>query len=140
MIEAQLVRQPISTSVPQLGVFSVEGKPQFLTLELPDRDNEPLVSCIPEGVYVCERVLGRITGSGMQIQETYEVMGVTGRSGILFHTGNTIKDTKGCILVGQTILGPDYIGGSKISFGYFLDAFKGLKQFRLTISRAHKLS
>lgn len=66
------------------------------TLELPDLNNEPGVSCIPTGFYHC--VYRKQNGHG--IKDVYEVLDVPGRSGIQFHVGNTVADTKGCILPG----------------------------------------
>lgn len=72
------------------------------TLELPWRDNERKRSCIPLGVYSCRiRVSGRFG-------RVYEVTGVPGRDGILFHSGNfagdvakgLCSDVEGCILPG----------------------------------------
>ena len=38
-------------------------------------------------------------------------------AGIRIHSGNTDKDTEGCLLVGETWVGGDNISGSKIAFG-----------------------
>ena len=35
--------------------------------------------------------------------------------GILIHSGNDDVDTKGCVLVGQQIMGPDYIRGGSVA-------------------------
>ena len=68
----------------------------FTTLELPDLNNLRNVSCIPKGAYPLEK---RKTG---KYKGMYEVLGVEGRSDILFHLGNYKRDTKGCILLGTT--------------------------------------
>lgn len=88
-------------SSPTLGVLLADSKPILLTLEPPNLDNIPKRSCIPLGVYSCERVFNRTTSGGLKIERTIEVKNVPGRSGILFHIGNTVKDTEGCILLGQ---------------------------------------
>ena len=41
--------------------------------------------------------------------------------GILIHYGNTGKDTDGCILVGATSSGDDFIGSSKDTFAKLFD-------------------
>ena len=64
------------------------------TEELPWKNNEPGESCIPLGVYSCT------AHNSPNHPNTWEVNGVEGRSAILIHTGNTMKDTEGCILVG----------------------------------------
>ena len=35
--------------------------------------------------------------------ETYEIKNVNNRTDILFHKGNVVDDTKGCVLVGKNI-------------------------------------
>ena len=35
--------------------------------------------------------------------------------GILIHSGNDDEDTKGCILVGQVVDGPDHIHGGSLA-------------------------
>lgn len=100
MSELTLVRLTRSPTAPTFGVLLVAGVPILLTLELPDRFNAPNVSCIPAGRYVANKTENRHTSSGSMIPVTLEVI-VPGRSGILFHTGNTVADTHGCILVGM---------------------------------------
>lgn len=69
---------------------------QVFTLEEPWRDNQPNVSCIPEGSYRCI-----IAWSNRFQRLMPRLLDVPGRSGILIHPGNTLKDTSGCILVGN---------------------------------------
>ena len=76
---------------------------EWLTLELPWRDNTQQISCIPAGVYACSSEfharLGRV----------YRLQRVEGRSGVLIHSGNLAGDVlkgwrshvQGCILVGK---------------------------------------
>lgn len=64
-------------------------------LELPWRNNERNVSCIPEGVYeVAPDLEGKWTGYP-------ELQNVPGRTEIIIHPGNTVADTQGCILPGM---------------------------------------
>ena len=77
------------------GVLLDNDEPFCLTLEDPWKNNEPNVSCIPDGMYNCERAKSPKFG------DTFEVTRVTGRTHILFHRGNTQDDTHGCILVGE---------------------------------------
>lgn len=64
------------------------------TLELPWNDNKVRASCIPDGEYRIAVVQSAKFGHCVHI------LGVSGRSGILIHAGNSLNDTKGCILVG----------------------------------------
>ncbi len=77
------------------GVLIHDDKIIALTLENPWRDNTPNLSCIPIGTYLCKRV------NSPRFKETFEVTGVDGRTHILFHSGNTESQTKGCILLGN---------------------------------------
>jgi hypothetical protein len=85
-----------------LGVFgelTVEGT-QFscYTVERPWIDNLPEVSCIPEGTY--NLVPGRYNRGGYP---AFEVRGVSGRSLIKIHRGNTMHDLRGCIAPGDAL-------------------------------------
>lgn len=76
------------------GVLVLEQEPIALTLERPWIGNIKNQSCIPSGVYPCEKYTSR------RYKNTYEIANVPARTHILFHVGNTIKDTTGCVLVG----------------------------------------
>ena len=65
------------------------------TLELFWRNNMRNISCIPSGVYHCIKHESR--------EHDWRVLDVEGRSGILFHSGNTVADIEGCILFGTSI-------------------------------------
>jgi hypothetical protein len=130
---ASLVRLNSSAEHATLGAFRVYGSPIFLTLELPDRNNEKNKSRIPAGDYVCRRVRDRVTVGGMHIAETFEVCDVPGRTGVLFHIGNSMKDTQGCILPGRCITGPNFLTDSAIAFELLLKTLEGVDEFRLSI-------
>lgn len=62
------------------------------TIELPWRNNEPQVSCIPEGKYPVKMRWSKKFGQHMSLEE------VEGRSGILIHpANNALKELRGCI-------------------------------------------
>lgn len=74
-------------------VFSCYG------LELPWRDNDNRVSCIPTGEY---QVRPRAASeSGKYDYDHFLIKDVPGRSYILIHAGNIYKHTLGCVLVGR---------------------------------------
>ena len=104
------------------GVLLKGELPLCVTLELPWKDNKRNESCIPEGVYYCEKGLKYV-----------RVNGVNSRSGILIHSGNTTSDTSGCILVGQQF-SPLGIVNSKYALEDFLKAIPDT--FKLTIERS----
>ena len=77
------------------------------TLERPWLNNEPFRSCIPEGTYICEFL--ECSGSG-KYRGVWHVKDVMCRTEILFHAGNIVTDSVGCILVGLT---SGYFGGKE---------------------------
>lgn len=115
------------------GVLIGPKGPFIVTLERPWADNQQRVSSIPKGKYRCQRTISPKFG------ETFEVMGVPNRSKILFHVGNTIDDSLGCILTGTTfdpVGGTDGklgVTGSKIAFLEFMDLQRDQPSFWLTI-------
>lgn len=97
----------------------VDGKHFCYTLEDPWKNNEPFVSCIPEGAY------GLILSISVRFgREMPRLIGVPGRFGILIHPGNTDADTEGCILVGEKRIGADLLR-SRAAFTRFLEWFSG---------------
>lgn len=114
----------------------LNNEPQVTTLELPWKDNQRRVSCIPDGDYTCKAVKGRKTSGGLYIPFTYEVLGVPGRDGILLHVGNTITDSEGCILIGEkfgTLTNKPAILESRGGFQKLLGLLLNVGEFPLTI-------
>ena len=91
-------------------------KPFFFcrTLELPWKNNQRNVSCIPPGVYPAQKYL-----SISKDQWVVQIKNVPGRSGIQIHSGNTYRDIKGCIIVG--------IGEKDIDNDGIIDVIKSKK-------------
>jgi hypothetical protein len=112
------------------GVLRFDGKVFCATLELPDRNNEVNISCIPAGSYLCKRVDSPAFG------RTFEISGVSGRSHILFHAGNVPSDTQGCVLLGRCFGSLDGDRGvlqSGLAVGKFLERCSDLESFKLNI-------
>lgn len=79
------------------GTLLVNNIPFCLTLEDPDNHNAKNVSCIPAGEYQLTTAISKRFG-GLYLY----FKNVPDRSGIILgHTGNTLLDTEGCILLGQ---------------------------------------
>lgn len=80
-----------------MGALVHQGIPILVTIEPPWKFNRPTESCAPEGVYLCERYVSEhypVTALAWQVKD------VTGRTSMLIHAGNTVKDSKGCTLLG----------------------------------------
>ncbi|MBU8883860.1 hypothetical protein KSK37_12260 [Kaistella sp. DKR-2] len=89
-MELQLIRtyRPKGTN----GILLFNGAELCRTIELPWQNNQPRVSCIPEGKY---RLRRRHTA---RFKAHFEVMDVKDRKYILFHAGNDAgKELRGCI-------------------------------------------
>ncbi|MBK8270523.1 MAG: hypothetical protein IPK83_20385 [Planctomycetes bacterium] len=112
------------------GVIRHDQVPFVLTLERPWEDNETDISCIPAGRYTCRRV------RSMRFGNTYEVCDVPGRTNVLFHKGNFIYDTKGCILIGEEFSGTwdhPFIASSERGFLEFTKLLADISEFDLVI-------
>ena len=94
-----LIIRDTFTDESTIGELFVNGERMCDTLELPYRDNQRSVSCIPLGEYKVRLRYARESATRNYLHLL--VQDVKDRSYILFHRGNTAKDTRGCILVGQ---------------------------------------
>jgi len=72
-------------------------KYEFLTLELPWKDNQRRVSCIPIGEYTVVKRWSKKFGNH------FHVLDVPNRDYILIHKGNYHTDILGCILPGDDL-------------------------------------
>jgi uncharacterized protein DUF5675 len=94
------------------------------TLELPYRNNEPMISAIPEGIYSVGMAL-----SPRFKKLYYRLSGVQGREGVLIHAGNTASDINGCILLGNAVTeqpgGITFLMNSRKTLAAFVDHMKG---------------
>jgi hypothetical protein len=86
------------TETSTMGELFVNGERMCDTLELPYRDNQRSVSCIPAGEYQVRMRYPRESATREYLHLL--VKEVPNRKYILFHRGNTAKDSRGCILVG----------------------------------------
>lgn len=94
-----LIIRDTFTDVSTLGQLFLNGERFCDTLELPWKDNQKRISCIPEGEYKVRIRVARESASRDYVHLL--VQEVPNRDYILFHRGNSAKDTRGCILVGQ---------------------------------------
>ena len=93
-----LIRETF-TKESSIGRLYINGESFCDTLENPYINNERNISCIPEGEYKVRLRLARESATRDYLHLL--VQDVPNRDWILFHRGNTAKDTSGCILVGN---------------------------------------
>ena len=83
------------------GKLECKGKSICNTIELPWRENETRVSCIPEGKYFIKNRYSQ------KFQWHLEVLDVKNRSLILFHpANNALQELNGCIAPVTKLSGP----------------------------------
>jgi len=116
------------------GVLIIDGVVFCCTLEPPDQLNQTSISSIPAQQYICERY------KSTNHPNTFQVMNVPGRTKILFHAGNFLRNTEGCILLGQ------YFGKLKNSrgtmnsgktFERFMEIMEDVDKFHFTIKECY---
>ena len=107
-----LIIRDTFTEESTIGKLYVNGEEFCDTLELAWRDNQRRVSCIPAGEYKTRIRLPRESASRDYIHLLVE--DVPERDYILFHRGNTAKDSRGCVLVGQSRK-QDFVGNSRLA-------------------------
>ena len=102
----------------------------IFTLELPWKNNQDNISCIPYGIYTCKKIKSPKFGV------CYEVLNVPNREKILIHWGNFLKDILGCIEIGLA-KGKngkeDAVYQSKDAFKLFMEEMKKYDEFDLEI-------
>ena len=93
-----LIIRDTFTEESTIGELFLNGERMCDTLENPYINNERNISCIPEGEYKVRLRLARESATRDYLHLL--VQDVPNRDYILFHRGNSAKDTSGCILVG----------------------------------------
>jgi len=139
MMEIDLIRVTLDRYKPQQGAMLFDGIQRLSTLELPDLDNSPNISCVPTGVYLCKRgemYIGH--ESNRKLIETFLLQDVPNRSDIGIHPANYARELRGCIAVGYI---PDFdgnggLGDSKRAHQRFMELTQGVDQFTLHIRHA----
>jgi hypothetical protein len=113
-LKLTLVRHTF-TNLSTIGSLSVDGKFLCYTLEDVAREVKiPNETAIPYGTYEV------ITNYSNRFQKVMPLLlDVPGFEGVRIHSGNDKDDTEGCILLGM-IKNVDFIGQSKVAFGYFM--------------------
>ena len=71
------------------------------TVECPWRENQRFTSCIPDGQYALSAF------DSPAHRDSWQIIDVPDRDGILIHVGNSVVNVTGCIAVGITRSGMD---------------------------------
>lgn len=117
------------------GIFSELKDPKFKVIAHTLEHSYDSVPKLPDGTYTCIRGEHRLHNM-TQTFTTFEVTGVEGHTGILFHWGNWNADSEGCILLGEGIAPSSkgqMITNSKVAFADFMKLQSGLNSFILTV-------
>tara|TARA_R100001369_G_scaffold73844_1_gene102480 strand:+ start:376 stop:858 length:483 start_codon:yes stop_codon:yes gene_type:complete len=96
-INLLLIRDTFS-EISTIGELFLDGERMCDTLELPWKDNQKNISCIPEGEYKVRLRLARESATRDYLHLL--VQDVPNRKWVLIHRGNYPSQTQGCILVG----------------------------------------
>lgn len=92
----EIVRLEENEQYGTFGVLKIDKVIFCVTLEPPDFENQIKISSIPAQQYFVKRYNSPRFGSTWQIQN------VPGRTYVLFHAGNRVSNTEGCILLAET--------------------------------------
>lgn len=121
-----------------LGAFPGGKTLRLYTLEEPWKNNAKGQSCIPAGSYPCVPH-GWEPNTKLKQKKAYRLTGTHPREAILIHTGNTVNDIEGCILVGMQeglLGGMDAVVRSRDAMEKLRDII-GNKPFTLIIKEIH---
>lgn len=139
MIDMHMKRIAVDNVNPTMGVLMTGGRPFCVTLERPWRNNARGDSCIPKGIYHCLRCRNSpdYMCDSPTFGDTFQVYNVEERRQILFHKGNIMDDTHGCIILGEyygSLGGKQAVKSSGAAFAEFMEILKNTHEFMLTIT------
>lgn len=97
------------------------------TLEHAYENDQPKLNT---GEHSCVRGQHQLHSSDQPF-ETFEITGVPGHTGILFHVGNVSADSSGCVLLGLST--PGKLVESRTTFNAFMARLKGINTFVLEV-------
>ena len=113
-----------------IGKFYIDGVYHSYSLEDVVRKGEKVYgqTAIPNGTY--DVIIDVSTRFGKPLPH---ILNVPNFKGIRIHAGNTSKNTEGCILLGHTWTGKDFIGNSRSAFNAFFEKLQKAKKATITI-------
>jgi len=122
----ELIRLEEDEEFGTFGVLKINKQTFCVPLEPPDRENMPFRSSIPAQQYTCKR------HESQKFGETFIVTKVPARDRVLFHAGNVVDDTEGCINWPNTMANSEGIGRCSIQatlFGLLWSEWKSMMPF-----------
>ena len=125
-----IIRLEENVTYGTFGMFRIQKELFCNTLEPPDLENLVNKSSIPAQQYECIRVISPTFG------ETFQIMDVPGRTDVLFHPGNRVLNTEGCVLLAEKLRklkGDRAILNSGVTFKRFMEIMEGYHEAILTI-------
>ena len=132
-MNAKLIRLFASDNSGIFGELYFEDKRFCFTKERLWLNNQRHISCIPDGEYICTKIVSTEFG------KTFMVMDVPDRSEILFHWGSYVDNSKGCILIGTAIelIDPDgeiLLRNTRTTHKYMMSKLINTDTFKLEIA------
>ena len=113
-----------------VGKMYVDGVYECYTLEDVVRNGTKVIG--KTAIYPGEYKL-IIDASTRFKQDMPHILDIPDFTGVRIHSGNTSEDTDGCILLGSTWAGKDFIGNSKIAYNKFFEKLKKAKTAKIKI-------
>lgn len=116
------------------GVLIICNQVFCVSLEPPDKINQREISSIPAQQYQCMKI------RSPQFGETFEIVDVPNRSHVLFHAGNVVKQSEGCVILAQyfgKLYGDRAVRNSGKTFKKFMEIMKDTDVFHLTIKEVY---
>lgn len=113
-----------------IGKFYIDGIYHCYSLEDQVREGKKVngQTAIPNGTY--DVIIDVSARFGKPLPH---ILNVPNFKGIRIHAGNTSKNTEGCILLGYTWAGKDFIGNSRSAFNAFFEKLQKAKKATITI-------
>ena len=130
----EIVRLEEHESFGTFGVLKINKNVFCVTLEPPDELNKTSKSSIPAQQYMC------VKHKSPKFGKTFKVVNVPNRTKILFHPGNFVEHTEGCIILAQyfgKIKGNRGVLNSGNTFSHFMQIMEQVGYFNLTIHEAY---
>jgi len=130
----ELIRLEENYDYGTFGVLLINKQVFCVTLEPRDELNAPFISSIPAQQYMCRRYNSEKHG------KTWLIENVPQRLAILFHSGNVIDHTTGCILLAEhygKLRGDRAVLNSGVTFHKFMELTKDRIKLHLTIREVY---